>query len=75
MDWNNNFTKNRNVCINQHCGNFPKSFFGVPIEISNLDVLAKGMGSDICFGACKGQVAPGAVSYTHLDVYKRQSVC
>ena len=66
MDWNNNFTKNRNVCINQHCGNFPKSFFGVPIEISNLDVLAKGMGSDICFGACKGQVAPGEMTYAKV---------
>lgn len=30
MDWNNNFTEDRNICINQHCGNFPKSFFGSP---------------------------------------------
>ncbi len=63
MDWNNNFTEDRNVCINQHCGNFPKSFFGVPVEISNLDVLAKGMGSEICFGACKGQAAAGPMTY------------
>lgn len=66
MDWNNNFTEDRNVCINQHCGNFPKSFFGVPIEISNLDVLAKGMGSEICFGACKGQAAAGDMTYAKV---------
>lgn len=63
MDWNNNFTEDRDVCINQHCGNFPKSFFGVPIEISNLDVLAKSMGKERCFGACKAQVAPGPMTY------------
>lgn len=66
MDWNNNFTEDRNVCINQHCGNFPKTFFGSPIEISNLDVLAKGMGSEICFGACKGQVAAGTMTYAKI---------
>lgn len=66
MDWNNNFTEDRNVCINQHCGNFPKSFFGVPIEISNLDVLAKGMGQEICFGACKGKIAPGNMTYAKI---------
>lgn len=67
MDWNNNFTEDRNVCINQHCGNFPKSFFGVPIEISNLDVLSKGLGgSDKCFGACKGQVAAGPMTFAKI---------
>lgn len=66
MDWNNNFTEDRNVCINQHCGNFPKNFFGTPIEISNLDILAKGLGSDKCFGACKAQVAAGPMTYAKI---------
>ena len=67
MDWNNNFSEDRNVCINQHCGNFPKSFFNVPIEISNLDILAKSMGSERCFGACKAQVAPGNITYAKIS--------
>lgn len=67
MDWNNNFTEDRNVCINQHCGNFPKSFFGAPIEISNLDILSKGLGGDDrCFGACKGQVAAGMMTFAKI---------
>lgn len=68
MDWNNNFTEDRNVCINQHCGNFPKSFFGTEIEISNLDVLAKGFGSDEnCFGACKAQAVAGPMTYAKVS--------
>ena len=66
MDWNNNFTEDRDVCINQHCGNFPKSFFGKPIEISNLDILAKGLGSEKCFGACKAQVAAGPMTFAKV---------
>lgn len=66
MDWNNNFTEDRNVCINQHCGNFPRSFFGTPIEISNLDILAKGLGSEKCFGACKAQVAAGPMTFAKV---------
>ena len=67
MDWNNNFTEDRNICINQHCGNFPRSFFGVPIEISNLDILAKGLGSsEPCFGACKAQAAAGPITYAKI---------
>lgn len=62
MDWNNNFSDDRNVCICQHCGNFPKSFFNTEISIDNLDVLGTVIGNERCFGACKGQATPGPMT-------------
>jgi L-fucose isomerase-like protein len=72
MDWNNNMNPNgvddRDLCICQHCSNFPKSFFGgTPIEIENLDVLGSQIGKDLCFGAVKGQVAPGPFTFCKIS--------
>ncbi len=72
MDWNNNFTEDRDVCINQHCGNFPKSFFGGEIEISYLDVLAKSIEPERCFGACKAQTAPGDMTFCKVTTDDNQ---
>ncbi len=66
LDWNNNYTEDRDKCVSLHCSNFPKSFFGTGIEISNLDVLGTTIGQDKCFGACKGQVAPGPMTYAKI---------
>lgn len=66
MDWNNNVREDRNMCISLHCSNFPKSFFGRDIEIENLDVLATTLGADNCFGACKGQVVGGDMTYCKI---------
>lgn len=66
MDWNNNVREDRNMCINLHCSNFPKSFFEKDIEIENLDVLGSTLGADKCFGACKGQVAGGPMTYAKI---------
>jgi len=66
LDWNNNFTEDRNVCVCQHCSNFPKSFFQNPVEIENLDVLGTTLGADNCFGACKGKVAGGPMTYMKI---------
>lgn len=67
LDWNNNVNDKRDMCINLHCSNIPKSFFGKPeIEIGNLDVLATTIGEDLCFGACKGQVAKGGFTFAKL---------
>jgi len=64
MDWNNNIRDDRDCCISLHCSNFPKSFFQTDeIEIGTLDVLGSVLGHDSTFGACKGQVAPGPMTF------------
>jgi L-fucose isomerase-like protein len=67
LDWNNNYGDDRNKCICTHCSNYPKSFVGTPIEISNLDVLGATLGAENCFGAIKGKVAPGPMTYFRLS--------
>lgn len=67
MDWNNNIRDDRDCCVALHCSNFPKSFFGTQdIEISCLDVLGTTLGQERTFGACKGQVASGPMTYLRL---------
>lgn len=68
LDWNNNYGDDRNKCINVHCSNYPKSFMGKEeIEISNLDVLGETLGKDRCFGAVKGQVAAGPMTFFRVS--------
>ena len=67
LDWNNNFKEDRNMCINFHCSNFPKSFMGSEIGISDLDILGNSLGYDKCFGACKGQVSKGPMTYGKIS--------
>jgi L-fucose isomerase-like protein len=63
LDWNNNYGDKRDMCINTHCSNYPRSFMGRDIEISNLDILGAALGPERCFGAIKGQVAAGPMTY------------
>jgi len=63
QDWNNNYGDDRDMCINVHCSNYPKHFFGTEVEISSLDVLGASLGEDRCFGAVKGQAAPGPITF------------
>jgi L-fucose isomerase-like protein len=63
QDWNNNYGDDRDMCINTHCSNYPKSFMQSEIEVSNLDILGASLGPDSCFGAIKGQAAPGPVTF------------
>ena len=63
MDWNNNIRDDRNTCISLHRSNFPKSFFQSEVEIECLDVLGSTLGKENCFGACKGQVAAGDMTF------------
>ncbi len=67
QDWNNNYGDDRDMCINTHCSNFPKSFMGREVEISNLDILGASLGSDRCFGAIKGQAAPGPMTFFRVS--------
>jgi L-fucose isomerase-like protein len=68
LDWNNNYAQDRDMCINTHCSNYPVSFIGKEeIEISNLDVLGATLGEERCFGAIKGQVAAGPMTYFRMS--------
>jgi L-fucose isomerase-like protein len=67
LDWNNNYGKEVDKCVCTHCGNFPKSFMGTEPEISNLDVLGTVIGQEKCFGAVKGKVASGPMTYFRIS--------
>jgi L-fucose isomerase-like protein len=67
LDWNNNYGDDPDKCVNVHCSNYPRSFMGTAVEISGLDVLGASLGSERCFGAVKGRVAPGDMTYCRLS--------
>lgn len=67
LDWNNRFDTDRDVCISQHCSNFPKSFFGRDFEIASLDILGTTIGPEKCFGALKAQVVSGPMTFAKIS--------
>lgn len=67
LDWNNNFAEDRNKVVCTHCSNYPKSFFQNDIRIGSLDVLGTVLGSEDTFGAVKGKVAPGEMTYFRIS--------
>ena len=67
LDWNNGLAEDRNKCVNIHCSNYPKSFMGKEVEIGNLDIMSLSIGEDICFGACKGVIAPGPMTFAKIS--------
>ncbi len=67
LDWNNNYGTESDKCVCTHCSNFPKSFMGNDIEISNLDILGETLGRERCFGAIKGHVAAGPMTYFRIS--------
>jgi L-fucose isomerase-like protein len=71
LDWNNNYGRERDKCVCTHCGNFPKSFIGDTPEISNLDVLGEVIGREKCFGAVKGKVKSGPMTFFRLSTDDR----
>lgn len=71
LDWNNNYGHEADKCVCTHCGNFPKSFIGDKPEISNLDVLGEVIGREKCFGAVKGKVKAGPMTFFRLSTDDR----
>jgi L-fucose isomerase-like protein len=71
LDWNNNFGDDEDMVVGTHCSNYPKSFIGGDIEISNLDVLGASLGPERCFGAIKGKVAPGPFTFFRMSTDDR----
>ncbi len=67
LDWNNNFGEDRDKVVCTHCSNYPKSFFQNEIEIGSLDVLGTVLGSEDTFGAVKGKVAAGEMTYFRIS--------
>jgi L-fucose isomerase-like protein len=67
LDWNNNFGEERNKVVCTHCSNYPKSFFENEIEIGSLDILGTVLGQEDTFGAVKGKVAPGKMTYFRIS--------
>lgn len=67
LDWNNNYAYEKDLCVCTHCGNYPKSFIGDTPEIGELDVLGETIGRSKCFGAVKGKVKPGEMTYFRLS--------
>lgn len=67
LDWNNNFGQDRNKVVCTHCSNYPKSFFENEIEIGSLDILGTVLGQEDTFGAVKGKVAPGEMTYFRIS--------
>jgi len=63
LDWNNNYGDDRDMCVNTHCSSYPKSFIANPVEVSNLDVLGESLGAESCFGAVKGKVRAGDMTF------------
>ncbi|MBN2698419.1 MAG: fucose isomerase [Bacteroidales bacterium] len=74
LDWNNNFAEERNKVVCTHCSNFPKSFFQNDIKLGSLDVLGTVLGSEDTFGAVKGKVAPGDMTYFRISTDDRKGV-
>lgn len=67
LDWNNNFAEDRNKCVCTHCGNFPKSFVNDKLELANLGVLSRTMGTENTFGAVTGKVKAGPFTYFRIS--------
>jgi L-fucose isomerase-like protein len=67
LDWNNNYGYEKDKCVCTHCSNYPKSFMGNDIEISDLDILGNTLGREKCFGAIKGHVAKGPMTYFRIS--------
>lgn len=74
LDWNNNYGDDTDKCISQHCGNFPASFIGSKPEISELDILGETLGRENCFGAVKGKVAAGDMTYLRMSTDDQRGV-
>jgi L-fucose isomerase-like protein len=67
LDWNNNYGDDRDMCVCTHCSNYPKSFISGDVEIGNLAVLGTVLGEENSFGAVKGKVAAGPMTYFRIS--------
>jgi L-fucose isomerase-like protein len=57
--------------VAQHCGNYPKSFVGGPVEVDTLSVLGSVLGEEHCFGAINAKVAAGPMTFLRISTDDR----
>jgi len=74
VDWNNDYGDQRDKCVVTHCSNYPKSFVGDEIEISELDVLGEALGKDNCFAGIKGRIVPGDMTFARISTDDRLGI-
>lgn len=74
LDWNNNYGREKDKVVCTHCSNYPRSFMGTEVEISNLDILGETLGRERCFGAIKGHVAPGPFTFFRMSTDDRKGM-
>ena len=74
LDWNNNYGYDADKCVCTHCGNYHKSFIGATPEISQLDVLGTVIPKERCFGAVKGKVKAGPMTFFRASTDDRLGV-
>ncbi len=74
QDWNNNYKNEKNKCINVHCSNYPACAFEKKPAIGNLDILATTLGAEVSFGALKGRVRSGPMTYLKLSTDDKRGV-
>ena len=67
LDWNNNFAEDRNKCVCNHCGNFPKSFVRNDLKLGTLGVLGRTLGKVNTFGAVYGKVTKGDFTFFRIS--------
>ena len=77
LDWNNNYGDADDKCVCTHCSNYPASFtFGRNAaekpEVSYLGVLSTTLGHDNCFGAVKGKVSAGDMTFFRVSTDDRK---
>jgi L-fucose isomerase-like protein len=71
LDWNNNYGDDRDMCICTHCSSYPRSFIGGEVEIGTQAVLGASLGEESCFGAVKGKVAAGPMTFCRISTDDR----
>lgn len=71
LDWNNNFDYSKDICVCTHCSSYPASFMGETVTIGPLDILGNTIGKERCFGAIKGKVAAGNMTYFRISTDDR----
>ena len=71
QDWNNNYKNEPDKCINVHCSNYPACAFEKKPDLDTLDILATTLGKDVSFGALKGRVRAGRMTYLKVSTDDR----
>ena len=65
MDWNNNYSSDKNKCVLFHCSNIAKSFLESP-EMKYQQIIAGTVGKDNTYGTVEGRIKPCKSTFFRL---------